>query len=222
MSRSRKKVRNVRIAAMAATRPISSQLGVTVVCDDVGSELEREPGDEPARELEPDGALCRIARVPHHCAEDPDGGFDGTDRNDEERQRLQQERDVVRGKVQGFFHDLCRRAHDAAETEVADRGIHGLRHARRRPVAPAVVRRAQVRAALHHLSRDANVRQARVVALLRLPAPGVLQGAAGVLDLARAPDTNPSSIPRRCPPSRTARSRSAGKTRPARSTRSRR
>src|SRR4030095_7878610 len=79
---------------------------------------------------------------------------------------------------------LRRHSHDAPESEVADRGVHGLRHAGRRPVPPAVVRRAQVRAALHHLARDANVGQAGVVALLSRAAPGVADGTAGLLDLA--------------------------------------
>src|SRR3954454_8650287 len=47
-------------------------------------------------------------------------------------------------------------AADAAESDVAHAGIHHLRVARRRAVAPAVAWRAEERAALHHLPRDAD------------------------------------------------------------------
>ena len=47
-------------------------------------------------------------------------------------------------------------AADAAEADVAHAGVHHLRVARRRAVAPAVGRRAEERAALHHLPRDAD------------------------------------------------------------------
>src|SRR5262245_47566223 len=67
--------------------------------DDIGSELKREPRDEPVREREPDGALCRVGRVPRHYAEDPDDRLDGADRDDQQRERLQDERNVVRGKI---------------------------------------------------------------------------------------------------------------------------
>ena len=51
---------------------------------------------------------------------------------------------------------LSRRPDDAAEAQVAGRGVDGLRHPGGGPVAAAVVRRAQVRAALHDLARNAR------------------------------------------------------------------
>src|SRR4051812_18454374 len=48
------------------------------------------------------------------------------------------------------------RADHAAEADVAGRGVDRLALARRRPVAEAVVGRAQMRAALDHASLDAG------------------------------------------------------------------
>src|ERR1044071_7272281 len=47
------------------------------------------------------------------------------------------------------FLELLPRPGDAAKAQVARRCVDRLRHARRRPVAPAIVRRAQVRSAFH-------------------------------------------------------------------------
>src|SRR5262245_21905459 len=60
--------------------------------------------------------------------------------------------------------------HHAAEASVAGRGVERLGHARGRPVAPAVVRRAQERAAFHHLAPYAYVGLLRIVAALALAA----------------------------------------------------
>src|SRR5215469_3945200 len=68
---------------------------------------------------------------------------------------------------------------DAAEADVAGGGIDGLGVARRRTVAAAVIGRAQVRAALEHLARDADVRLAAVVAALLRRAVRILRRAAG-------------------------------------------
>ena len=89
-------------------------------------------------------SLWCFALIVFHDAEDPAGGFDGADRDDQQRQTLQGERNVVRGKVRGFFHDLCRRAHDAAESEMAGRAVRLLRHTRCGAIATAIVRRTQV------------------------------------------------------------------------------
>jgi hypothetical protein len=53
---------------------------------------------------------------------------------------------------------------DAAQAEVRRRRLHLLGHPRSLPVPPAVVRRAEVRAALDHLAWDADLRLTRVVA----------------------------------------------------------
>src|SRR5215470_9961908 len=53
---------------------------------------------------------------------------------------------------------------DAAKADVTRRGVDGLRVARRRTVAAAVIGRAQVRAAFQYLARDADVRLAAVIA----------------------------------------------------------
>ena len=106
-------------------------------------------------------------------------------------------------------------AHDAAEPEVAGRGVDRLRKARGRPVAAAVVGRAQVRAALDHLARNADRRLPRIVAVV-LAAPRGLCGVQQALTassgcLAR---TSRSSTPRRCRSCRGGRSRSAETRRP--------
>src|SRR5436190_14132425 len=48
------------------------------------------------------------------------------------------------------------RPNETAKAEMAGRGVHGLRHAGGRPVAAAIVRRAKVRASLHHSAWNAN------------------------------------------------------------------
>src|SRR5262245_34744803 len=53
-------------------------------------------------------------------------------------------------------------AHDAAEAEMVRGGVDRLGHARGWPVAVAVVRCAQVRAALHDLARNADVTRALI------------------------------------------------------------
>src|SRR5262245_27837652 len=70
-------------------------------------------------------------------------------------------------------------ADQAAESEVAGGGVHRLRHARCRAVAQAVVRCAEIRPALHHPARDADLGVARVDALLGVTAAWVVEGAAG-------------------------------------------
>src|SRR5215469_437172 len=68
---------------------------------------------------------------------------------------------------------------DAAEADVARRGVDGLGVTRRRTVATAVVRSAQMRAALQHLARNADVRLAAVVTTILRRAAWILGGAAG-------------------------------------------
>src|SRR5262245_31533264 len=74
---------------------------------------------------------------------------------------------------------------DAAEAKVAGRRIDRLRETRGRPVSPAVVRRAQMRSALDHFSRDANAWVARIVACFLVAASGVLGNAAGLVRFVR-------------------------------------
>src|SRR5258708_1328993 len=52
----------------------------------------------------------------------------------------------------------------AAETDMARRSIDRFGMARRRAIAPAIVRRAQMRAALQYFAGNLDVRQRRVVA----------------------------------------------------------
>src|SRR3954447_15527982 len=56
--------------------------------------------------------------------------------------------------VRGSGHS--RLSPDAAEADMAHAAVHHLRVAGRRAVAPAVGRRAEEGAALHHLSRNAD------------------------------------------------------------------
>src|SRR5215207_10432081 len=68
---------------------------------------------------------------------------------------------------------------DAAEAEMTGGCVDLLGMARSRSIASAVVRRAQVRAALDDLARDPDVRRGRVVAAVLAPAARVLRDAAG-------------------------------------------
>src|SRR5262245_11193806 len=70
----------------------------------------------------------------------------------------------------------------AAKSQMAGRCIDRLRHARRRAIALAVVRRTEIRSALHDPSGNADLRGARVVTSLRVTAAGIVQGTAGLLD----------------------------------------
>jgi uncharacterized membrane protein len=56
---------------------------------------------------------------------------------------------------------------DAAEPDVGHSGVDHLRLPRGGPIAVAVVRRAQMRAAFHHLAWNAKLRLVHVVAFLR-------------------------------------------------------
>src|SRR5205814_9786357 len=67
--------------------------------------------------------------------------------------------------------------------QVARRRVDRLRHPRGGTIAPAIVRRAQVRAALHHLARDPDVRRAGIEALLARTAARIVDRATGLLDL---------------------------------------
>src|SRR2546421_7653510 len=62
------------------------------------------------------------------------------------------------------------RPDDQSKSNVARRGIHWLRHARCRPIAAAVIWRAQERAALDHLAGDSYVGRLRIVTLLAVSA----------------------------------------------------
>src|SRR5437764_2299727 len=81
-----------------------------------------------------------------------------------------------------------RGADDAAKSQMGGGSVYRLRVARGGTVAAAVVRRAEVRAALDHLAWDAALRIAGVVTGILPAAAGVCRGAAGVdrlIDVAR-------------------------------------
>ena len=82
---------------------------------------------------------------------------------------------------------LAWRAHDAAEAEVRHRRVDHLRLARGRPVAQAVVGRAQVRAALDHAARDVLAGLPGVVARVRRGHARVARDAARARDLVGMP-----------------------------------
>src|SRR5580658_2523019 len=71
-----------------------------------------------------------------------------------------------------------RSAHDAAESDVARGSVDRLGVAGGGLVAAAIIRRAQMRAALEHLAGDADLRLAWVVALGLRPAARILRHAA--------------------------------------------
>src|SRR5262245_3230993 len=70
--------------------------------------------------------------------------------------------------------------YDAAEPDMAGRGVDRLGVAGSRPVAAAVVGRAQEGAALEHLARNPDVGLARIVARVLRPAARVPRDAAGL------------------------------------------
>ena len=61
-------------------------------------------------------------------------------------------------------------SNDTTKAQMAGRGIDGLGHARCRTVAPAIVRRAQMRPAFHDFARDLDVRRVGIVAFFLLAA----------------------------------------------------
>src|SRR5216683_1726662 len=69
---------------------------------------------------------------------------------------------------------------DAAEADMAGRGVDRLGMARRGPIAPAIVGRAEVRAAFQHFARDAHGKLARVVARFHRSTARILRHAAGL------------------------------------------
>src|SRR5204863_5533929 len=65
---------------------------------------------------------------------------------------------------------------------MAGRRVDALRHPRRGPIAPAIVRRAQIRPALHDLARDLHGGRPGVVARVALAAARIVDRAARALD----------------------------------------
>src|SRR5262245_17671721 len=84
---------------------------------------------------------------------------------------------------------------DAAEADMAGRRVNRLGEARGRPVAPAVVRRAQMRSAFQHLARNPDRRLAGVVAVLGARAPWIARDAAGLRGIRRMLRLIPVSRP---------------------------
>src|ERR1044071_440909 len=78
------------------------------------------------------------------------------------------------------FLELLPRPGDAAKAQVARRCVDRLRHARRRPVAPAIVRRAQVRSAFHDFAWYAAAPGRQIEALISIAAARVDACAAGM------------------------------------------
>src|ERR1700730_18340581 len=72
---------------------------------------------------------------------------------------------------------------DAAETNMARRGVHRLGMTRGRAVAAAVIRRTEVRAALQHLTRNHDFGLAGVVARFLTTAPRIRWDVAGLVSV---------------------------------------
>ncbi len=87
-SRSRKKFRNVRSTAMAATRPTASQLVVMDVSMMSARKLKGEAGDQPARVAQPDITPMVAADGAEHPTKSADKGFDGPDHDHNQRQGI--------------------------------------------------------------------------------------------------------------------------------------
>src|SRR5215472_9720692 len=87
------------------------------------------------------------------------------------------------------FQILCWSAHrarltnNAAEADMARRGVHRLRMTCCRAVTTAVIRRAQMRAALQHFARNPYFGLARVIARILAAAARVDRDAAGLLGI---------------------------------------
>src|SRR6266540_771336 len=79
---------------------------------------------------------------------------------------------------------LLRPPHYAPKAEMARRSIDGLRHARCGPVTAAIIRRAEKRAAFHHLARNLDVRRVWIVTFFSFCASGVDATTARMRDLA--------------------------------------
>src|SRR5262245_35701507 len=72
---------------------------------DIGGELEREAGDEPVRETQPDRAHIGVRSTPaKHETQRPDECPRDADRDDQDRDRLDGEREVTCGFLQQGFH----------------------------------------------------------------------------------------------------------------------
>src|SRR6187402_2545270 len=84
-----------------------------------------------------------------------------------------------------LFHGarLLRWPNNAAETEMAGRRVDRLRHPRRGPIAPAIVRRTEIGSALGHAPRNRKVGHARVEAFLERAAARIVDGAARTRDV---------------------------------------
>src|SRR5215475_15200735 len=63
---------------------------------------------------------------------------------------------------------------DASESDVAGRGVDGLRMTRGRPIAAAIIGRAKMRAAFEHFAGNLDLRLTRVVAVGRRAAARIL------------------------------------------------
>src|SRR6476620_9204278 len=100
------------------------------------------------------------------------------------------DRSPFSSSIMGFLLSL-----DATEPNVTGRCVDWLGMARRRPVAAAIIGRAQMRSALEHLARDLDVGRARVVALVFATAARVFRDTAGLrrigLMLGRVPIGRP-------------------------------
>src|SRR5215472_5529176 len=80
-------------------------------------------------------------------------------------------------------------SHDTAEANMAHAGVDRLGVPRRRAIAPAVIRRAKMRAAFDDFARYAHGRTAFVVAAG--PAAGILRDAAGLRQIRTVPGREP-------------------------------
>src|SRR5215831_11317864 len=78
--------------------------------------------------------------------------------------------------------DMASSPRDTTESKVAGGSVDRLGVARRRAVAPAIVRRAQVRAALDDLARNPDVRQAGIAACILAAAARIFRNAARFAD----------------------------------------
>src|SRR5690242_1616378 len=78
---------------------------------------------------------------------------------------------------------------------MARRGVDGLGVPRGRAIAAAIIRRAEMRAALQHLARDADLGLAGVIAPLRAPATRVVRNAAGLRGIGLMPGGPPIGGP---------------------------
>ena len=111
-----------------------------------------------------------------------------------------------------LFSRLPLQPYDAAKAQVTSRRVERLRHPRRGAIAPAVIGRTKIRAALHHFARDRHW-ITRIDTRFAHAAARIGESCSNWRSPGHAPDTNRWSTPSNCRSCRIARNHWAGRNR---------